>query len=288
MKTVGSPRRRRGRRTLFRGLLTVVALLITLLFLAPVAWLLASSFRTAAETAASSATLSWDTLVPRGLTLANFESAFSHGFGLSLFNSVLVSAVTLALGLFLAAAAAFALAAIPFPGRGLMFSVILLSFLVPFEAVAIPLSRAFASWDLTNTYAGLILPSLGSGLAVFTLRQFFLGIPTSLSEAARIDGAGWWRVFWSVYVPLSRPALIGAGLILFLTTWSAYLWPILIVNKRDLDIAPVAIAKSFGAFGSDPGRVFAETAILAAIPAVILLALQRYFVASASLSGSKD
>jgi putative chitobiose transport system permease protein len=293
MSTTASVGRRRPaggriRRNTGRLSLTLLALAITLMFLIPVLWLLASSFRTTVETTQSSSTLSWWTLWPHDWTVDNYVSAFESGFARSLGNSVLVSVAVLGLGLFLSATAAFALAVMPFPGRGMTFAFIVLSFLVPFEAVAIPLSRTFASWNLTNSYPGLILPGLGAGLAVFTLRQYFLGIPASLAEAAKVDGAGWWRIFFFIYLPLSRPPLIGAGLLLFLGTWSAYLWPILIVNDSDYDIAPVAIAKSFGAFGSDQGRVFAETAILAVIPAVILLALQRYFVASASLSGSKE
>ena len=169
-----------------------------------------------------------------------------------------------------------------------MFSIIVLSFLVPFEAIAIPLSRSFSDWGLTNTLPALILPGLGNGLAVFTLRQFFLGIPQTLSEAAHVDGASWFRIFWSIYLPLTRPALIGAGLILFLFQWQAYLWPILVTSKTELDLAPVAIAKAFGAFTTDYGRVFAETAILAIIPAIVLLALQRYFVTSVASTGSKE
>lgn len=278
----------RLRRKLGRTLLTLLAVAVTLLFVLPVLWLIASSFRSSVETAQSSATLSWAMIWPQDWTLTNFVSAFQSGFGLNLLNSVIVAVATLVFGLFFSAVAAFALAVIPFKGRALVFTAVVFSFLIPFEAVAIPLSRTFASWDLTNTYAGLILPGLGAGLAVFTLRQYFLAVPASLAEAATIDGAGWWRIFWSIYLPLSKPPLIGAGLLIFLGTWSAYLWPILVINDPQLDIAPVAIAKSYGAFDIDQGRVFAETAILALIPAVILLLLQRYFVASASLSGSKE
>jgi multiple sugar transport system permease protein/putative chitobiose transport system permease protein len=123
---------------------------------------------------------------------------------------------------------------------------------------------------------------------VYSLRQFFLGVPRGLAEAAHLDGAGWGRIFWRIYLPLCRPALVGAGLILFLFQWQAYLWPILVTTQDKLDIAPVAIAKTFGAFSTDYGRVFAETACLAVIPAVVLLALQRYFIASVASTGSKE
>jgi multiple sugar transport system permease protein/putative chitobiose transport system permease protein len=271
-----------------RAGLTALAIVISLLFLVPVLWLLASTFRTQTETFASSDPISWSVIWPRHWTLANIESALSNGFLRNIGNSLLVAAITVIGGLAVSAMSAFALAVIPFRGRTLTFSVVVLSFLVPFEAIAIPLSQSFGQWGLNNTLLALILPGLGNGLAVFNLRQFFLGVPTSLTEAATIDGAGWFRIFWSVYLPLSRPALIGSGLILFLFQWQAYLWPVLVVSNQQLDLAPVAIAKSFAAFTSNYGQVFAETAVLAIIPAIVLLALQRYFVASISATGSKE
>lgn len=268
--------------------LVVIALLVSLIFVLPVAWLLASTFRSASETFASSSPLSWNVLWPKEFTLVNLQSAVGSGFLTALGNSLFVAGVTVVAGLAISAASAFALAVIPFRGRAAVFTIVVLSFLVPFEAIAIPLSRTFSDWGLTNTLVALILPGLGNGLAVFTLRQFFLGIPSSLSEAAHLDGASWLRIFWSIYLPLTRPALIGAGLILFLFQWQAYLWPILVTSRQELDLAPVAIAKSFGAFTTDYGRVFAETAILAIIPAIVLLALQRYFVTSVASTGSKE
>lgn len=276
------------RKKLGRGLLTALAIVVSSMFLLPVLWLIASSFRSSAETFASSSPLSWNVLWPQEFTLANVESAVNSGFLINVGNSLVVAIATVVLGLGVSAAAGFALAVIPFRGRTATFSIVVLSFLVPFEAIAIPLSRSFSDWGLTNSLIALILPGLGNGLAVFTLRQFFLGVPYSLAEAANLDGAGWWRIFWSIYVPLCRPALIGAGLILFLFQWQAYLWPILVISQPELDVAPVAIAKTFGAFTSDYGRVFAETAVLALIPAVVLLALQRYFVTSVASTGSKE
>lgn len=273
---------------LSRVAFTTLAIAISLLFLLPVLWLIASTFRSSTETFASSSPLSWGALWPRDFTLINLQSAIDTGFLTSLSNSLIVAGATVVLGLGVSATAAFALAVIPFRARKATFSIVVLSFLIPFEAIAIPLSRNFSDWGLTNTLVALILPGLGNGLAVFTLRQFFLGVPHSLAEAAHLDGAGWWRIFWTIYLPLCRPALIGAGLILFLFQWQAYLWPILVISQTELDIAPVTIAKAFGAFTTDYGRVFAETAILGLIPAVVLLALQRYFVTSVAGSGSKE
>ncbi|MYV53685.1 carbohydrate ABC transporter permease [Streptomyces sp. SID3212] len=278
--------RKRGRTG--RVVLTAVALVVALAFLLPVLWLLASTFRSSTETFANSSSVNWHMLWPAHWTLENLHSAIDNGFLRNLANSVIVAAVTVLLGIVISAMAAFALAVVDFPGRKIVFGMVVLSFLVPFEAIAIPLAHTFSDWGLTNNMPALILPGLGNGLAIFTLRQFFLGIPSELAEAARVDGAGWPRIFLRIYLPLTRPALIGTGLILFLFQWQAYLWPVLVTTSDGNDVAPVAIAKTFAAFSSDYGRVFAETAVLAVIPAVILLGLQRYFVASVATTGSKN
>lgn len=269
-------------------LLLAGAVLVTAFFIVPIIWLLAGAFRPTQETFATSSPLTWRTFVPHEWTLNNFQRALDAGFARNVGNSIVVAALTVALGLVCCALAAFALAVIDFPGRELVFGVVVVSFLVPFEAVAIPLAQSFRGWGLGNTVTGLVLPGLGNGLAVFTLRQNFLGIPRELREAATVDGAGWWRIFLRVYLPLSRPALIGAGLILFLFQWQAYLWPVLVTSDPVRDLAPVSIARTFGAFANDYGKVFAETVIIAVIPALILLALQRYFVASIASTGTKE
>jgi putative chitobiose transport system permease protein len=260
---------------------------IAAFFVLPLVWLLASSLRPASETLGPAASLSGRAFWPHDATLANFQHMIDSGFLRNLGNSLLVAGATVAVGIVVCSMAAFALAAIDFPGRGLVFGVIVVSFLIPFEAIAIPLSDAFRSWGLADSYAGLILPGIGNGLAIFTLRQSFLGVPRELREAAEIDGAGWLRIFWDIYLPLSRSALIGAGLILFLFQWQSFLWPVLVVDSDTMDLAPVTLAKTFGAFTNDYGRTFAEAVTISVIPAALLLALQRYFVASMKTSGSK-
>jgi multiple sugar transport system permease protein/putative chitobiose transport system permease protein len=270
-----------------RIVLTLVALGVTACFALPLVWLLASSLRPASETLGPASSLSLRAIVPHGFTLDNFQGMIESGFLRNLGNSLLVAGVTVAVGLLVCAMAAFALAAIEFPLRNVVFGIVVVSFLIPFESIAIPLSSTFRDWGLADSYAALILPGIGNGLAVFTLRQFFLGIPAELKDAAMVDGAGWWRIFWRIYVPLSRPALIGAGLVLFLFQWQAYLWPVLIVSTEAHDVAPVTLAKTFGAFTNDYGRTFAETVTISIIPALLLLALQRQFVESIKSTGSK-
>ena len=265
----------------------IATLLVVAFFVLPLIWLLASAVRPANETLGPAASLSLRAFVPHGFTWDNVSNMVDSGFLRNLLNSVVVAAVTVVVGLAVCSMAAFALAAIDFPGRGIVFGVVIVSFLIPFEAIAIPLSQAFRDWGLANSYPGLILPGVGNGLAIFTLRQFFLGVPRELREAAEMDGAGWWRIYWQIYLPLSRSAMVGAGLILFLFQWQSFLWPVLVVDSDNMDLAPVTLAKNFGAFTSDYGRVFAEAVAISIIPAVLLLIFQRFFVASLKTTGSK-
>ena len=268
-------------------LLTLAGALVALAFLLPLWWTVASALRPQRETFATISPVSFWTLVPRDLTLGNFGRLFETGFGQALLNSAIVTVGTLVGGLFICAAAAYALAVLHFPGRAAFFAVMVVSFLIPFDAIAIPLLGIFRDAGLENSFLGLILPGIGNGLAVFLLRSFFLGIPTELVDAARVEGLGWWGVFWRIYLPLSKPALIGAGLILFVFQWQAYLWPLLVAPDPDMKVAPVAIAQFAGQQGVDFGAIFAGATMTALVPLLVLLFFQRYFTQSVSASGLK-
>jgi putative chitobiose transport system permease protein len=267
--------------------LAVLGTVIALLFLLPLWWTVASALRPQQETFATISPVSPWTLLPRELTFGNFARLFDAGFGRAMLNSTVVTAGTLVGGLAICAAAAFALAVLRFPGRGLVFAIMVVSFLIPFDAIAIPLMSIFRGAHLDNSYLALILPGIGNGFAVFLLRSFFLGVPVELAEAARVDGLGWWGVFWRIYLPLSKPALIGAGLILFVFQWQAYLWPLLIAPDPQMKVAPVAIAQFAGQQGVDFGAIFAGATLTALVPLLVLLFFQRYFTQSVSASGLK-
>ncbi|NJL54476.1 carbohydrate ABC transporter permease [bacterium] len=268
--------------------LTVLAAGLAALFLLPLLWMLGSALRPSEDIFRYLSPFSVRAFVPTEYTLKNFDQLLSGSFPEAVLNSLIVAGSTVLIGLLLSASAAFGLSALEFPGRELLFSVVVISFLIPFEGVAIPLSDLFRIWGLENSYPGLVLPGVANGLAIFLLRQFFLGIPRDLKDAARVDGASWWRIFWGIYVPLSRPALIGAGLILFIWQWQAYLWPLIIISDPALDVAPVALAKFLGQFDFNFGQMFAGSVIIALIPMLILLPLQRYFTQSISVSGLKE
>lgn len=281
-ETATARERRTGRRAL------IIAVPVALVSIAPLLWALISSIRPGEDIFRFLSPLTWQTVVPQRLTLANFTAVLDSPFALALLNSVIVAFFSVVLGLAVAALAAFALACLDFPGRTAVFALMVMCFLVPFEAIAIPLSTTFRDLGLANSYVGLILPALGNGLSIFLLRQFFMGIPTSLGEAARLDGLSWFGVFRRIYLPLSRGPLIGAGLILFVFQWQSFLWPLLIAPAPAVRVAPVAIADFAQETGVDFGQMFAAAILTAAIPLLLLLFFQRHFTGSTATSGSKE
>jgi putative chitobiose transport system permease protein len=266
----------------------IAAIVIAGLAIFPLYWAFVSALRPSEDIFKYLSPLSLWTFVPNRITPLNLMNVLSGPFGIAMLNSIGVSIATVGLGLFLCTPAAFALAKLNLPGRGAIFSIVILSFLIPFDAIAIPLSAIFRDLGLENTYLGIILPGIGNGFAVFLLRQFFLGVPSEIADAARLDGLSWLGIFLRIYLPLSRPALISAGLILFVFQWQAFLWPLLIAPDPDYKVAAVAIADFAGEHSTDFGAMFAGTIFVSFVPLIILLVFQRYFTSSIAVTGSQE
>ena len=277
-------RRRIGRRTLG----TVVAAVIGIAFAFPLLWVLTSSLRPGNDIFSYLSPLSIGSFLPIDPDGSSYVALVHSDFGRAIINSVVVSAITVVFGLLFSAMAAFGLSAVKFRGQGILFGVVVLSFLIPFDAISIPLADLFRTVHLQNTYLGLILPGIGNGLAIFLMRQFFLAVPGEIVEAARVDGLGWWGVFTRIYLPLSKPILVGAGMTLFLFQWQAYMWPLLIGTEPSKQLAPIALANMRGQFTVDFGQVFAGSLVLTVIPLVLILIFQRHYTQSLASTGSKD
>ncbi|WP_433674236.1 carbohydrate ABC transporter permease [Microbacterium gorillae] len=287
MTTLNPTRRRFSRRTVLYIWTTLLAITVGIAFLTPLWWSFINSLRPGAETFSYLNPLQWQTFFTTTPTLDNYIALLDTDLWRAIVNSLIVSLVTVVVGLAVCASAAFGLSAFRFRGQGALFSVIILSFLIPFDAIAIPLADMFRDWNLQNTFVGLILPGIGNGMAIFLLRTFFLAIPEEIVEAGRLDGLGWWGIFTKVYLPLSRPALIGAGLMLFLFQWQAYVWPLLMGTDKEHILGPVALSNLQGQFQVDYGVLFAASMILVLIPLAIILGFQRYFIQSVATSGLK-
>ncbi|WP_426593551.1 carbohydrate ABC transporter permease [Cellulomonas sp. McL0617] len=284
------PSRRRQRRRPEKPVnlvATVIAVVVGMIFILPAVWIFVGSLRPDEETFASLGVASWRMVVPRSVSLDNYAAILTNGFGRALANSVVVCLLTVAIGLVVTVLAAYALAVLRFPGRRFAFGFVVIAFMVPFEAIAIPLSSQFTDWHLSNTLIALVLPGIGDGLAIFNLRQFFLGVPGSFREAAKIDGAAEPRILASIYLPMSGAALVNSALLIFLGQWSAYLWPLLIVSDPHLQVAPIALAKTFSEHSASYGQNFAGSVMLALVPAVLMFVLLRFFGGLSINSGEK-
>jgi len=275
--------------SLTKFLLTPLVWIVAIIFFIPIIWIVIGSIRPSQEIILTSQSVSWNTIIPSKVTLENYKDLLSGPFLNGIKNSFIVTFVAVIGGVGICAMAAFALSAIPWKARNLFFIFVVICFTVPVDSVAIPLSLIFKKTNLQNTYAALILPWFVDGMAIFLLRQFFLSIPKELVDSARVDGAGWWTIFLKIYIPLSKPALIGAGLMIFLVEWEAYLWPLLITTKDVMDVAPLAMVKVvLGRYYTSWGQMFAGAVLLASIPALILLPLQNYFTQSIKNTGLKE
>lgn len=276
-------RRRRGATIL----LTTAAALVAVSVFLPLWWVFASSMRPGNSYVENMTPLSWLAFIPIGGDFTNYSALGSGAFLLGLFNSFLVAALTILVGLAIAIPAAYALATMEFRGRGIIFSFIIVVAMIPFDAIAIPLSSLFQGWGLSDSYAGLVLPALANGFAIFVLRQFFMGVPGELIDAAEVDGLGRFGTLWRIVLPLSKPALIGAGMMLFLSQWQAYLWPLLIGTSPERQLAPIVLANLSTAFTVDLGQILAGSFVLSVIPMVLLLFFQKQYTESLSTTGLK-
>jgi putative chitobiose transport system permease protein len=258
------------------------------LFVLPLWWIGISGIRPEGDIFRFLSPLSWQTFIPTVTTGENLISLWNSSFRQAIFNSLFVTFMTIVFGLLVCSAAAFVLAVIDFPGRNILFGLVVVTFLIPFDAIAVPLLGIMRGLELQNSYLALILPGIGNGIAIFLLRQFFLGIPKELLEAAQVDGLGWISIFFYIYLPLSVPALISAGLILFVFQWQAYLWPLLIAPSPDYKVAAVAIAQLSDPYLVKNGLTFAAALVLSIIPIGVVIGFQRYFVMSVANTGSKQ
>jgi putative chitobiose transport system permease protein len=283
-----APARTRGMRQRTRVIPTLIGAVIAVLFIVPAVWILTSSLRTDQETFSTLSPVSWKTLIPTSITFENYrELLLGSGFAQALGVSVVACLLSVALGLVITVPAAYALGVLRFRFQGAIFATVVVGFMVPFEAVAIPLAQQFTTLGLANTLMGLVLPGIGNGLAIFNMRQYFRSVPPTFREAAIMDGASELRVLWSVYRPISGPAMVNSALLIFLGQWSSYLWPLLVITNSSLQVAPVALAHTFSDHEAHFGQNFAGTIILSLIPAALMFLLQRSFGGVSLTSGEK-
>jgi multiple sugar transport system permease protein len=230
-------------------------------------------------------------LLPQEPTLSNFSDVFSVGLTPRWFlNSMIVTTVTTVLTLILSAMAGYAFARIDFRGKKIVYPFVLAGLMVPKEAMFVPLFLMFAEFNQHNTYQALALPRIAAPLGVFIMTQFFAAIPDELEEAARVDGAGRWRTFMSVMMPMATPALTALAIFTFVLTWNDYLWPLVSATQREMFTITTGLASLQGNFAqaTELGALMAR-GVLASLPLLILFVIfQRQLIRGISIgSGGK-
>lgn len=260
----------------------VILALLAIGWLLPFLWAVATAFKT--ETDAASGDPSW--IGSSGPTTEAFGAILAQGnvylWALnSLWTSLAITVITLAIS----SLAAYAFSRLDFTGRRWLFALIIASIVVPPQVLIIPLFYEMLAFDMIDTHWGLILPQVVAPAMVFILKKFFDAIPIELEDAARVDGAGRLRIFWSIVLPLSRPILASVAIFVFIAAWNNFLWPFLVINDTTLMTLPVGLQTVISAYGVQYAQMMAQ-AVLAALPLIIVfIVFQKQIVKGVATSG---
>lgn len=250
---------------------------------APFVWMISTSLKTNLEVFTFP-----PTFIPEVFQWHNFVDIFEVvPYGRWFLNSLFITLVQTVLYLFVASLAAYTFARLQFPGRETIFMLYLATLMVPSEVTLIPKFILIKELGLIDTFTAVILPGVFNAYGVFLLRQFFLTLPASLEEAAIIDGASYFRIYWSIILPLAKPALATLSIFSFRGAWNDFMWPLIVINSEKMKPLSVGLSSFQGLYETNwPYLMAAST--LALIPIVIVfVAAQKYFVEGVALTGLK-
>ncbi|MDN4038159.1 carbohydrate ABC transporter permease [Massilia sp. YIM B02443] len=259
----------------------IACLVLAALWTFPLLWAMSTALRPEHETV--SAVFHW---LPQDWTLDAFRITLGAGnLPRWLFNSALVALLVTVVTMAISLMAAYAFSQLRFRGRSLLFGVAMLAFLLPFEALLVPLFRTMNQLGLINSYAGLVLPQVVSPVVIYVFKQFFDQIPADFREAAVMDGAGPLRVLWSVYLPISGNIVWAMAIVTFIGAWNNFLWPFIIVTSNDMMTIPLGLTQTYDAFGVRYAQLMAS-ALLGALPVGLAYALFQRRVTQGFLAAS--
>ena len=285
----------RLRKTVRKGLNYLLLIALACFFLFPIVFMLVSSVKNN-EMQVTGDMSSLYAFIPRGdVGFKNYYDVFQQlNFGKLMFNSVLIVGLTVLFGLFVNSLIAYALARLRYKGRSLMLSIIIALIIIPFESVAVPLLLLVNNlpWfgganTWLDTYHVQIIPFIADAFSIFLFYQFFIGLPKDLEEAALVDGASRFRIFWNIVLPLSKPVFATVAILQFLTHWGDFLWPLMVT--RGEDVRPLTIGMQ-AFFGQDPrlwGDLMAFASMITVPVLIVFLLFQKWFVQSVATSGIK-
>ena len=219
----------------------------------------------------------------------NYESLHQRiSIGTAFWNSTKIACISTMLNLFVSSTAGYGFAKFEFKFKNILFILVLITMMLPTYARLIPLYRMMNTLGLVNTHAAVILPDIAAAFGIFLMRQNFYAIPTSIIESARIDGAGEWFIFFKIVLPLMIPSLSALGIYMFMSQWSNFTWPLIILNSEDMYTIPVTLSVLRGDTRIDYGQLMVG-ATYAVLPILVtFFALQRYFIAGMTSGAVKE
>lgn len=259
----------------------LIALALVVVWVLPLAWAVATSLKPEGET--TTTPLKW---IGSTITFDAYREVWKSGdIGQWMFNSAYISVMTTLLTVVLCAMAAYGFSRTEFRGRKALYGLVLAGIMVPPQVLMAPLFAEMVSMGLVDTYWGVILPQVAVPAMVFILVKFFDGVPRELEEAAFVDGAGRWRVFWTIVMPLSRPVLAAVAIFTFISTWNNFLWPFLVTTDPNGMTLPVGLVNVQSSYGLRYAQMMASV-VIAGLPLLVVFTLfQRQIVRGVAHTG---
>ena len=270
------------RRTMGFVLLHVVMIVGALLMFFPFLWTIITSITPGAGLTLAPA------LFPDNPSLAAYQQLFTERpFGKVVLNSILLAVATTVVQLFTSATAGYAFSRLPFRGSNVVFAIYLATMMIPLQVLIVPLFSELKAFGLLDTYLGALLPTFATAFGIFLLRQAINQVPRELDEAATIDGAGHFRIFWTIILPNIRPALATLVVFAFMGSWNSFLWPLVVLRSPELQTLPVALAGLVGQYTTQWDIVMAGSVVSVLPMLALYIFAQKYIIQGVASSGIK-
>lgn len=255
----------------------------TVIALFPLLWMLSVSFMRPGEASALP-----PPLLPAHATVDNYRELFVHaGMGGYLLNSLLVASAITVLSLSFNLMAGYAFAKLRFAGRERLFQLLIGALVIPAQVAMLPLFLLLKYLGLVNSYAGVVVPGMATVFGIFLVRQYARGIPDELMEAARIDGAGEWRIFLQIVMPLLKPIMVTLAIFTFLAAWNDFMWPLIVLTGQEHYTLPIGLASLAREHSQDSELMMAGSVVTVLPVLVLFLAMQRYYLEGLLLGSVK-
>lgn len=266
-----------------KTLIYTVLTVLSIVYLFPVLWVVLSSFKTQSDLYA------WPpSFIPPNFTLENFRIAFSEGnFGLYFWNSTFVTITSTLIMILINTMAGFALAKYKFKGNTFLLIAFISTLMIPLEVIMIPIFSVISKLGLYNTLWGIIIPPAATPTGVFLMRQYLLSVPDDLLEAARIDGASEWKIYYSIILPLAKPIIAVLAIFSFMWRWDDFLWPLIVISDPQKYTIQLALSNFIGQYDVDWSSLLAMTTVTMIPVLIVFLIFQKQFVKGMATSGLK-